>query len=103
MNQDIKTTDTLSLQFYGVKVLQNLLKFHYNDSKPEAFIDADLARLHMVYSNSVNTLKDSLYLNALTKLQKTYESIPFVTEVNYLIDSFYITQSSYYNPDDSTS
>ena len=103
MNQEIKTADTLSLQFYGIKVIQNLLKFHANDTKPEALMDADLARLNMVYSNSVNGSKDSLYLNVLKRLHKKYENVPFVSEVAYDIATFYNNQSSNYSVDDSSS
>ena len=83
MKVKVNTSDTLSLQFYGIKVIQNLLQFHSQDYNPEAFIDADLARLNFVYANSVNTEKENLYLNALKNLQNRYKTNQFSTEVAY--------------------
>jgi hypothetical protein len=101
MNLKIKTADTLSLQFYGIKVIQKLLQFHANDAKPEAFIDADLTRLKFIYSNSVNTEKDELYLNALKKLQNKYNSNAFSTEVAYQVALTLNSLSSNYIAQDS--
>ena len=34
INVKLKTDDALSLKFYAMEVLQDLLKFHYNDKSP---------------------------------------------------------------------
>lgn len=102
MNLKISTSDTLSLQFYGIKVIQKLLQFHANDAKPEAFIDADLARLKFVYANSVNTQKDDLYLSALNNLHKKYNTFQFSTEVAYQQALCLNNLSVNFNAEDST-
>jgi uncharacterized protein YfaS (alpha-2-macroglobulin family) len=102
VKQNFQNSDTLSLQFYGIKVLQKLLAFHIQDSKPEAFIDADMARLSFVYHNSVNAVKDSLYLESLKSVCKKYDDIPFVSEPSYRLASLYNSLSSGFDFDDSS-
>lgn len=96
-NVPIKTKDTLSVNYYVVKLYQEILKFHFEERNIEAIIDADINRLDFVYSKSVHDLKDSLYLTALTELQKKYADNPYVTEVSYSIAQFYNQKSSTYN------
>ena len=102
MNTKINTSDTLSLQFYGIKVIQKLLQFHSQDVNPEAFIDADLVRLKFVYDNSVNSQKDDLYLNTLKNLQDKYNTNQFSTEVEYQRSLTFNNLSSNYVANDST-
>ena len=39
------TKDTASLYYNAILLLQNILKFHFNDVNKDALLDADLARL----------------------------------------------------------
>jgi len=102
INLKINTKDTLSLQFYGIHVIQKLLQFHVHDAKPEALIDADLARLKFVYANSVNTQKDDLYINALKNLQNKFNTNPFSTQVAYERALCLYNLSNSYSSADST-
>lgn len=99
VNIDISTTDTLSLHFQALKILQDLLKFRSIDTKnTEALIDADLKRLTFVYQHSVNNNKDQLYFHALKNLEKQYEKIPFSSEISLKLAMFYLQKSSNYKP-----
>ena len=93
----IETRDTLSLKFYAVEILQDLLSFHQNDSDPTALIDADLIRLDFVRDNSILELKDSLYLNALESLEKKYTSYPAIADAGYKIAQEYSRLGDLYN------
>ena len=95
--KNITTNDTLSLHFYAVNVLQDLLNFRLQNENQEAFIDADLNRLIFVYRFSVNQKKDSLYLSALTKLQSTFQNNPYSSEISYLIAKFYHNRAKKYD------
>ncbi|MCK4663249.1 MAG: hypothetical protein KAT68_10310 [Bacteroidales bacterium] len=95
---DIQTSDTLSLHYYSVKILQELLDFRLTDKNTDALIDTDLKRLNFVYSNSVNELKDSLYLNALVDLENKYSKLLCSSEVSFLIAKYYNNRSNKYNP-----
>lgn len=67
---NIKTTDTLSFKYYAITLLQDLIRVHLNDPSPEMLTNLDVKRLEMVYGQSQNSEKDSLYLNCLHYLEK---------------------------------
>ncbi len=94
----INSTDTMSLRFYAVKVLQSLLIFRQNDSNKDAFIEADLRRLEFVYRFSVNRNKDSLYLTSLIALEEKYKDVPHSSEISYSIALHHTQLASRYNP-----
>jgi hypothetical protein len=96
---DIHTSDTLSLHFHGVKIMQDLLKFRLSDKEnTDALIDADIFRLRIAYRFSVNNNKEKLYLEALKNLENKYKNIPFSANVSYLIAEYYYQKSSLYKP-----
>ncbi|RLD68357.1 MAG: hypothetical protein DRI95_03250, partial [Bacteroidetes bacterium] len=94
--QNIITRDTLSLHFYSILIYQDLLKFRLKNNNIPALINADLERLAFVYKNSVNPVKDSLYLNYLNKLAEKYRNQPFYAEINYYIANYYFKRSNNY-------
>ncbi|MCK5823068.1 MAG: hypothetical protein KAG95_03630, partial [Bacteroidales bacterium] len=95
--KNITTTDTLSLHFYAVNILQNLLNFRLKNENEEAFIDADLKRLTFVYRFSVNQKKDSLYISELKKLHSKFKDNPYSSEISYLTALFYNKRAKKYN------
>ena len=101
-NTKINSNDTLSLQFYGIKILQDLTKFRLSDKNIDALIDLELERLNFVYSNSVNNNKDKLYRNALEKLLKTYTNKEYSSNISYVLASNYYALATKYNPNDTT-
>ncbi|TAL61607.1 MAG: hypothetical protein EPN85_04435, partial [Bacteroidetes bacterium] len=94
----IENKDSLSLKFYGIKLLQDLISFHSNDANPEALIDADLKRLKFVKNKSVIEIKDSLYLQALQNLEKKFFSNPASAEVSYEIAQEHYSRGNKYAP-----
>ncbi|RLD60876.1 MAG: hypothetical protein DRJ01_08930, partial [Bacteroidetes bacterium] len=95
--KNITTTDTLSLHFYAVNVLQDLLNFRLKNKNEEAFIDADLKRLTFAYKFSVNEKKDSLYISELKKLHSKFQTNPYSSEISYLKALFYNKRAKKYN------
>lgn len=93
-----KFRDSLSLKFYGIKLLQDLISFHSNDGNPEALIDVDLKRLKFVKSKSIVEFKDSLYLQALQNLEKKFLSNSAATEISYEIAQEHNSRGSKYDP-----
>jgi hypothetical protein len=95
---NIESKDTLSLKFYAIQTLQNLVRFHLNDENPQALIDIDLKRLKFVRTNSISEIKDSLYLEALQNLEKRFANHPSSAEVSYEIASLYSEKGNKYAP-----
>ncbi len=98
VNQKIETKDTLSLHFYGIKLLQQVLDLRLSKDNRPALLDADIQRLKFVYQYSANPLKDSLYLERLQQLEQKYSDLSISAEVSYKIASFYSQQAKKYNP-----
>jgi uncharacterized protein YfaS (alpha-2-macroglobulin family) len=93
----ITSPDTLSYKFHGLKVLQDLMKFHANDADPESFLSLDLQRLSLIYSNLSNPNKADLYLEVLGKMEQKYANQPVSALVSYEIAQTYADKGGKYN------
>ena len=96
------TKDTMSLQFYGIKILQSLTKFRSQDTNIDALIDLELNRLSFVYKNSVNKNKDKLYEKALQDLLKKYAFIARSTDISYSLAKYYRDNAIKFKVNDTT-
>lgn len=77
--------DSLSLHQKALLVYQDLIRFHLNDKVPDALIDADIARLKFVHSNSVHPLKDQLFYDALEKISHKYSGNAIADQAAFLM------------------
>jgi uncharacterized protein YfaS (alpha-2-macroglobulin family) len=98
MGHKFITNDSFSLQFKALQLYQRLLQFHAGDTKPDAFIDVDLARIEYVYSNAVMENKEALYVKALEQVGNKYQFIPPATQAWYLLAQWHVTQAQQYDP-----
>jgi uncharacterized protein YfaS (alpha-2-macroglobulin family) len=97
------TKDVQSNKFYAIKVLQDLILFHLQDSTKDALIDLDLKRLSFAHNQSSMANKDSLYINALNKLKQTNSKHPAFTEIMYRQASVFQKKAEQYSKGDSES
>ncbi len=95
---NIRSKDTLSRDYYAIKLLQDLVEFHLNDANPEALIDVELKRLDFVRSKIKINDKDSIYLYALIKLEKRYIDDSMSAEISYKIGEQYGQSGAKYDP-----
>ncbi|MCB0823357.1 MAG: hypothetical protein KDC09_11715 [Bacteroidales bacterium] len=95
---DIKSSDSLSLKYYAIRILQDLMDFHLNDKNPDALVDVNLKRLSFVKENAVLPEKDYLYLAALKEYEQTLVSEPVSTLVSYAIAQQLQQTGLQYNP-----
>ncbi|TPV34196.1 alpha-2-macroglobulin [Paucihalobacter ruber] len=93
----ITTTDTTSLQHNALKIYQQLIKFHLNDTNKLALVDADIQRLQFVYQNAVKDNKDQLLKASLEKAigQNTGEISGLY---QFELAALYYKQGNTYNP-----
>ncbi|MBI4648025.1 MAG: hypothetical protein HY738_15930, partial [Bacteroidia bacterium] len=94
----INSTDTFSLKYYAIKILQDILAFHIDDDSIITWLDADLKRLQLLKNYSIEPLKDTLYYYALKELEEKCIKHPFSTEVSYAIACVYYTRGNTYQP-----
>jgi uncharacterized protein YfaS (alpha-2-macroglobulin family) len=101
-NYTFETDDTTSYQYQTLLVFQQLLKERLKGDNAAALLDANLKRLKFVKEQSTLSIKDSLYLNALKRLEKQYEDAPEVAEVWYYIAEEYYSLGRSYTPEKET-
>jgi len=94
---NIPYADSLSLNYYSVKLFQQILAFHLPYNNPDIIVDADLKRLKYLYHNSPLLEKDSLYINQLKQLKNKYINDSASGNVSYNIALFYSEKSRDYN------
>ena len=95
------TKDSLSLKFYAIQLYQQLISFHLEDELKDALIDVDLARLNFIRSQSVNSIKDSLYLNAIVDMEKQYKEVPYSSLISFNIAQYHYNEGMKYDPNGS--
>jgi len=69
-NLVIKTTDTASTAYQGIKFLQQGISYHLRDKPGQALADLDLKRISFIYKNTTISDKDSLFIYALQRIAK---------------------------------
>ncbi|MGG9960438.1 alpha-2-macroglobulin family protein [Ferruginibacter sp. SUN106] len=97
-----KTKDTASLQHKAILLLQDILKFHFNDAKPDALIDADLIRLNFVNQYSTIEGKEKLYETALKNIEDKYPENPAVAQAAYLRAKIYFDRGEQFEANGKT-
>jgi uncharacterized protein YfaS (alpha-2-macroglobulin family) len=79
-----ETTDIESPLLQALKIYQSLLGFHIRDSRPEAFLDIDLARLRWVRNVAVGEGQSDLYITRLKVLAQGYPASELSSQAFYL-------------------
>jgi len=79
-----ETTDTESPKLQALKVTQGLLSFHIRDSRPDGFLDVDLARLRWVRNVAVGEGQSGLYIARLKELAQGYPRSELSSQAFYL-------------------
>ncbi len=98
-NIKIKSKDTISLKYHGLKLLQKLTAIHAADSTPHALIDIELKRLSFVKNHATFDSSDSLYIQTLQVLLDKFESHHSSSEIAYNLASYYFKNGQKYNPE----
>jgi len=98
----LASKDSMSMKFYALQDLQQVIAFHRNDKDPAAFVDAELKRLNLIHSHATFENKDSTYLQTLldlkTELQGKFPSNASMSEVMYEIGLWHYQLGVKYTP-----
>ncbi|MCF8295945.1 MAG: alpha-2-macroglobulin [Saprospiraceae bacterium] len=93
----IDSKDTMSLEYYAIRILKDLMKFHAEQNDVAPLVDVDLKRLQFVKSKSSIEIKDSLYLKALLSLYEKHKGYSISTDVIFKIAEEYKQRGAKYN------
>jgi uncharacterized protein YfaS (alpha-2-macroglobulin family) len=102
VNASFKTKDSASLQHKAILLLQDILKFHAADTKPDALIDADLIRLNFINQYGVQEGKEKLYEAALKNIEEKYDDNPATAQAGFLRAQIYNTRGQQFEPNTKT-
>lgn len=91
-------SDSLEIKYYALKLLQELTAFHVNDNDKDPLIEAELIRLEFVNSHSQHLRKDTLYLETIKGLEKSFASSTRVTEIYHKEAQWYLKKAALYRP-----
>jgi hypothetical protein len=90
--------DSFSFTGYSLKIYHDLAVFHANDNESRALIDEEIQRFGFLKENAIIDGKDSLYLDALKKLEQSHLFSPYSTDVTFTIATFLKEKGSLYHP-----
>jgi hypothetical protein len=86
------TTDSSSLQYHALLILQELIRLHENEKA--ALLDVDLERVQYMNQVAVMENKETLYLQALDQLSLAYAGQKEVTSVLQLQAGYYLEKGT---------
>ncbi len=90
----LNSTDTTAILYRGIKLLQQLTRFHLDDNNAEALADVDLKRLQLVYQKSSTAYNDSVYENALKNITQKLNDKPISADAWLLLGRYYQAKDS---------
>lgn len=93
-NLAVKTPDTTSIEYHGIRLLQQATLFRLQSNQPEALADLELRRLNFVYQKSQHQQKDSLYLNSLQQLARQFSKQPINAAILVAIAKYHQQKDS---------
>jgi uncharacterized protein YfaS (alpha-2-macroglobulin family) len=90
----IKTNDTASTQYLGLKYLQQATASHLQKNNRRALADLDLKRLNFLYDKATLKNKGDLYLKSLQSIAADADAGIIAADALYAIGSYYKAQDS---------
>lgn len=94
----LESRDSLSMKFFALHILQDLLNFHIHEQDPSAFVDIELKRLQFVRTNLTLPNKNELYLQALGQLEKKLIKHPVSGKISLEKAKVFVETAALYEP-----
>ncbi|CAL2101970.1 Alpha-2-macroglobulin [Tenacibaculum sp. 190130A14a] len=94
---NLKSKDSLSLQFNALKIYQDLINFHIKNNR-RAMIDVDLHRLTFVNKHAVFNDKEEVLLNTLIASQSSLKNNELSGLYAYEVAKIYNEKANTYTP-----
>lgn len=87
-------TDTASVTYQGIKLLQQATIFHLQKKHPEALADLDLKRLAFLHRKASFPQKDSFYVDALQNVNHNFQDKSIAADALVSLAKFYQQKDS---------
>ncbi|MEN0006920.1 MAG: alpha-2-macroglobulin family protein, partial [Bacteroidota bacterium] len=89
-----ETPDSSARKYRALQLFQEVLAFRLSEKNTPALVDADLKRFQFGYQQSTNSLKDTLFLQALQALNDQLAGDSAQSEVQLALAKYYIQQGN---------
>lgn len=96
VNQVYNSPDSSSHNFKAIRLYQQLLRFHLTDSRPDALIDLDVARLDFAREKATLQRKEQLYKEALEQLWAQYPQNEQAMQAGYRLAKWWMQKGDNY-------
>jgi len=97
-NMVLSSKDSTSLQLHALKIYQDLICFHLEDTNPSALADVNIERLKFVNQHAAFSNKETLLLKALKTEADKLKTHDVSGLYTFEIASIYYQQSQQYQP-----
>jgi hypothetical protein len=95
---DLFTADSLSKEYFALKLYRDAAAFHLKDSNPRVLVSFELERLAYVHEHAAMERKDSLYSAALRQLEGNFIGSPVSSSISFARATFFAEQATLYDP-----
>ena len=95
--------DSLSLHFKALLLFQRLIRFHLNDSKPDAMLDVDIERIEFAWSYGIMDNAGDLYIDALKNITTHFDGNNIANQAWYLQAQQFANKAVAYDANGDTS
>lgn len=85
VSKTIPSGDSMNARYQAIKYYQEILNGQMKQQQINALIDMDIARINFVYDQTNLYKKDSLYLAALSHIEKKYRGNAYAAQARYLV------------------
>ena len=101
-NIEFNSNDTNSNDLKTAQLFKKAIKVHLHDENNSPLLYLELKRLRHYFTSSQKATKDSLYLDALVGLRKTFATNVNASEIEYAIAKFYFEEGNKYDQEQSS-
>ncbi len=98
MEADFDTFDLNSNTWKAIRLFQQRLRNHKNDSDKTLFIQTDIERIKFINPIAYFPQKEKIYEASLLEISQQYQSFPISIQAWYLIAEKYFNQAQSYSP-----
>lgn len=95
--ENVVLTDSLNTDYYAVRILYELTRFHSSLENKQPLFAVELERIKYIHSSAALPDKEALYYTALERLSQAYQNYPFSSEAHYEIATIHSNKAANYN------
>lgn len=98
IHAEFTTTDSSAQQWISLRLFQQLLSFHLNDTDPTFLQEINLERIAWVYASAIFLNKETAYIKALEEAATLHKNATSAAQAWYLLTRMEADKAQSYSP-----